>query len=118
MKNLQKIAFTLMLTLVFAACGGSGGSSGGDAYLTAKADGTSFTALESLVSAKNQSGVLVVQGSDSSGKAINFSMPSYGGTGTYTTASGTFSLKMPILEKILPKVNFTHQKNNNLLLKK
>ena len=67
------------------------GSNGGDEYLTASIEGTSWSAstdydttTAKLVKTQTQT-TLLVQGSDNNGSAISFSLPTYSGVGTYKT---------------------------------
>jgi len=103
MKNLQKIVCTLMLTLVFVACGSSGDDpTSGSGTLTAKVDGTSFSSLKASVGATEVANIITIQGSDASGNFIKITINPYSGTGTYTTGDAISNLSSLIYGTINP----------------
>lgn len=95
MKTIKPFLYTILFlaAVSFTACskdddGGDGGGSGGDEYLTAKIDGSNYTGgsqYGDIIAASLNSNILGVQGTDDSGKGINFSITNYTGVGTYKT---------------------------------
>lgn len=98
MKNLKKsmVLLMTMIAMTFTACSSDddangGGSNGSGEYVRAQIDGSSWSASTSFdttggtLSTNGGITVLVVQGSDADGNAINFSIINYDGPGTYTT---------------------------------
>lgn len=97
MKTLNfKSIFTIFIcTILMVSCSkdddGDGSSGGGSEFLTAKIDGTTWSAstdydtTAATISSSGNITVLALQGSDNNGNAINFNLPNYKGTGTYKT---------------------------------
>lgn len=89
MKTLNKTILVLMavFALSLTSCkkdddgGGDGSAAAGT--VSAKVDGSSFKSLEMTSFATLTSSTLILQGSDTSGKAISIVMNNYDGPGTY-----------------------------------
>lgn len=100
MKNLKKTIALLFAigAMTFMGCSSdddgntnNGGANGSGEYVRVKIDGvdwsasTSFDTTGGTLSTTGSVTVLVVQGSDEGGNAINFTIANYDGPGTYTT---------------------------------
>ena len=98
MKTIKLFKLLVMGVLVIAisSCssdddGDDGNNSGADEHVTAKIDGsdwsasTDFDTTAATMASGGGSTILTVQGSDNDGKAINFSIMNYSGPATYTT---------------------------------
>lgn len=85
MKTLYKLSLLSFMFIFFMACSDDDPTEGTNdgASLSAKVDGTNFASLEVSVSAIVNSGVLAVQGSNSSGEFVRINVTSYNGEGTY-----------------------------------
>ncbi|WP_298237914.1 DUF6252 family protein [uncultured Algibacter sp.] len=92
MRNLNKLMLFVMMgsLLTLSSCSSSddGGSAGtaGSGTITAKVDGTTVTSIDIASQATftaNGGGVLILQGTDSSGKGFVLTINGYNGTGTY-----------------------------------
>jgi len=105
MKTLKKLLYCSLICIaaLFTSCssddnGGDNGDTGNNGaaeFLTAKIDGADFAASQdpavlvgAQMAAQGGTTVVVVQGSDNNGNAINFSIFNYEGVGTYTTGDG------------------------------
>lgn len=88
MKSIKHIslAIVLALTTIFTSCSTDGGSGGGASaalgQVKAKAGNTNFTSMTQASFASRQGGMIIVQGSDATGKAIQL-MVTADATGTY-----------------------------------
>jgi len=110
MKPTNIKTFFVLLSFVFAftSCSDSDdddNSSGGDEYLTAKIDGTNFSASKSpatIIGATKSNGILAVQGGDNSGNTISFQIFNYNGAGTYATADALSSTNQIMYITISP----------------
>ena len=84
-------------------------SSGSDDYVTAKIDGASWESSTDYdtTGAQKSGTVLVVQGSDNDGNAINFSIANYNGTGTYKTGDNLTNGNQLMYVKINPAASWS-----------
>lgn len=90
MKTIKHIslAIVLALTTIFTSCSSDGGSGGGGGnaalgQLKARAGNTNFTSMSAATFAMRQSGMLIIQGSDATGKAIQLMLTGVTAAGTY-----------------------------------
>ncbi len=90
MKSIKHISFAIVLALttILTSCSSSddGGGGGGNAALgtlKAKAGSTNFTSMQAATFAMSQSGMLIIQGSDATGKAIQLLLAGVTTAGTY-----------------------------------
>ena len=91
MKSIKHLSFAILLALttVLTSCSGSdgdGGGGGGNASLgtiVAKAGSTNFKSMPAATIATRQASMLIIQGSDASGKALQLILMSNGAVGTY-----------------------------------
>lgn len=89
MKTIKHISFAIvfamatLLTSCSSSDGGGGGGSAAAGTIKAKAGSTNFTSITAATYATMQSGILVVQGSDASGKVIQLLLSGVTTTGTY-----------------------------------
>ncbi|QTD36709.1 hypothetical protein JL193_11230 [Polaribacter batillariae] len=105
MKTLKKISLLLFLS-VLVSCGGSDEDLGisGEGSLSAKIDGTAFTALSSAVASSTSNNVLAVQGSNSNGVYIRINIMNYNGVGTYKTGDSASNASSMIYGTVNPVV--------------
>lgn len=97
MKNFMKISLFLLLTILLISCNNndedSDTSSSGD-FFTAKVDGQTWTAFigppDTIAWNEAHTGLIVLQGSDSSGKAISMNIMNYSGKGIYDFSTAGF----------------------------
>lgn len=87
MKTIKKFGFVLVLavTTILSSCSSSDGGGGGSAAagtLKAKIAGSNYSSMQAATFATSQSGMLIVQGSDATGKAIQL-MIAANTVGTY-----------------------------------
>lgn len=93
MKTLKILSLLFFVSIAISSCNKSNdddgdGGDGGSENFSAKVDGSNFSASTdpaTLIGAQLNSGVLVAQGSDNNGNAINFSITNYTGAETYKT---------------------------------
>jgi len=97
MKTIKHLALVVVLaaTTIFTSCSSSdgGGGGGGNASLgtiKAKAGSTNFTSMTQATFAMRQGGMIIIQGSDASGKAIQL-MVTGNATGTYEISDSGIS---------------------------
>jgi hypothetical protein len=89
MKTIKHISFAIVLALttILTSCSSSDGNGGnGNAAagtLVAKAGNVNFTSMTAATFAMNQNNMLIIQGSDASGKAIQLLLAGVSTTGTY-----------------------------------
>ncbi|MGC4040292.1 MAG: DUF6252 family protein [Flavobacterium sp.] len=86
-KNLG-LAIVLAVTTIFTSCSSSDGDGGGGGNaalgtITAKVGGASFTSMSAATAATHQSTMLIIQGSDATGKAIQLMLSGVTAAGTY-----------------------------------
>jgi hypothetical protein len=90
MKTIKHISLALVLavTTILSSCSSDSGSGGGGSAaagtIKAKAGSTNFTSLTQASFAMMQGGMLVIQGSDATGKAIQLVIAGATEAGTYT----------------------------------
>ena len=104
MKTLKKISFLLFLSLLIS-CGNNDDDDlgvSGEGSLSAKVDGTKFTALSVAVAATTSNDVLAVQGSDASGIFIRINIMNYNGKGTYKTGDNIANASSMIYGTVQP----------------
>lgn len=80
------IAIVVALTTILSSCSSSDGGGGGGAAagtIAAKAGNTNFQSMSAASFAMNQGGMLIIQGSDATGKAIQLMLAGVTETGTY-----------------------------------
>ena len=104
MKTLKKISLLLFLSLLIS-CGNNDDDDlgvSGEGSLSAKVDGTKFTALSVAVAATTSNDVLAVQGSDASGIFIRINIMNYNGKGTYKTGDSPSNTSSMIYGTVQP----------------
>lgn len=89
MKTIKHLSFALVLavTTILSSCSSDSNGGGGNAAagtIKAKAGNVNFTSMTQASYAMMQSGMLVIQGSDASGKAIQLMLMGVSEAGTYT----------------------------------
>lgn len=89
MKTIKHLSLALVLavTTILSSCSSDSDGGGGNAAagtIKAKAGSTNFTSMTQASFAMNQGGMLVIQGSDASGKAIQLAIAGATEAGTYT----------------------------------
>ncbi|UPT71539.1 MAG: DUF6252 family protein [Flavobacterium sp. JAD_PAG50586_2] len=89
MKTIKHISLALVLavTTILSSCSSDSSGGGGSAAagtIKAKAGSTNFTSLTQASYASMQGGMLVIQGSDATGKAIQLVIAGATEAGTYT----------------------------------
>jgi hypothetical protein len=87
MKTIKKLGFVLVLavTTILTSCSSDsngGGGSAAEGTLKAKVAGSNYTSMQAATFATSQSGMLIIQGSDATGKAIQL-MVAANAVGTY-----------------------------------
>lgn len=89
MKTIKHLSFAIVLavTTILSSCSSDSNGGGGNAAagtIKAKAGNVNFTSMTQASYAMMQSGMLVIQGSDASGKAIQLMLMGVSEAGTYT----------------------------------
>lgn len=95
MKNLKTISVLLLFTILMISCSTSNSAlSTGNDFFTAKIDGTAWAAFvgppDTVAWSEAHPGLIVLQGSDSSGKAMTMNIINYTGKGTYDFSTSGF----------------------------
>lgn len=95
MKTFKNISFAIVLALttILTSCSSSDGGGGGGAAagtIKAKAGSTNFKSMTQASFAMRQGGMIIIQGSDASGKAIQL-MITGNATGTYQISDSGIS---------------------------
>jgi uncharacterized protein DUF6252 len=88
MKSIKHISFAIVLALatILTSCSSDDGGGGGSAAagtIQAKAGSTNFKSMTQASFAMSQGGMLVIQGSDATGKAIQLMLAGVTEAGTY-----------------------------------
>lgn len=90
MRTIKHLGFAIVLavTTMLSSCsnssdGGGGGGSAAAGTIKAKAGSTNFTSMTQASFAMSQGGMLVIQGSDATGKAIQLALSGVTAAGTY-----------------------------------
>src|SRR6476660_9630421 len=88
MKSIKQISFVIVfaMTTILTSCSSDSGGSGGSATagtIKAKAGSTDFTSMSQATFAMYQNNMLIIQGSDASGKAIQLILAGVSTAGTY-----------------------------------
>jgi hypothetical protein len=89
MKTLKHFSFAIVLAMatILSSCSssddGGGGGSAAAGTIQAKAGGANFKSMTAATFAMNQGGMLVIQGSDATGKAIQLMLAGVTEEGTY-----------------------------------
>ncbi|MCF6130866.1 DUF6252 family protein [Flavobacterium wongokense] len=90
MKTIKQFGLVLVLAVstILSSCSSSDGDGGGGGSaaagtIKAKAGSTNFTSMTAATFAMQQGGMLIIQGSDASGKAIQLMLTGVTAAGTY-----------------------------------